>query len=181
MKPVRFKGISRGFTLVEILVTVVILGIAGALVVPAMGSTGILRVQGGIRRIVSDLTFVQADAVAFQEQRALVFDVDSNSYRAVEVPGTALAPATNTMYDPSGPDGRYIVDFSDERFGDFTIESVDFDGNDYVIFDSLGGPVTGPGQNTPSAGGSITVTGSGSRFRIDVEAFTGRVTVTRLN
>lgn len=34
--------------------------------------------------------------------------------------------------------------------------------------------------DTPSAGGSITIQGSGQEFRINIEGFTGQVTVERV-
>lgn len=168
---------GRGFTLIEMLVVVAVLGIAGALVIPAMGGTGILRVQAAVRTVVADITLAQSEAVAFQEQRAVLFDVASSSYRLVEVPGDSLDPDTNTMYDPTRPGGLYVVDFIDDRFGGSQITAADFDGNPYLIFDALGGPVADAGANTPGAGGTITVTGSGSTFVITVEPFTGRVSV----
>ena len=64
----------RAFTLIELLIVVVLLGIAGMLVVPAMGSVGVLRIQAAVRTLVSDLTFAQGDAIAQQHavNRAVV-------------------------------------------------------------------------------------------------------------
>ncbi len=169
----------RAFTLIEILITVAILGLAGALVIPAMGESHVLRVQAAVRTIVADITLAQSEAVAFQERRALLFDVPTSSYRLLEVPGDELDPETNTMYDPARPSGLYIVDFLDARFGGSRITEVDFDGEPYLIFDALGGPVRDPASNEPGNGGFIRLTGSGSRFIITVEAFTGRVSVAR--
>lgn len=169
----------RAFTLIEILVTVVILGIAGALVIPAMGDTGILRIQGAVRSLVSDLTFAQADAVAFQERRAVMFDIAHNSYSLVQVPGNTLDPANNTMYDPTRASGRFVMSLSDPRFGGATMTSAAFDNNPYVIFDALGGPVADASGATPGNGGTVVITGSNQTFTITVEPFTGRVTVTK--
>ncbi len=170
----------RGFTLIEILIVVTLLGIAGALVIPAMGSTGALRIQAAVRTIVADITVAQSEAVAFQERRALVFNVEASSYRVISVPGNTLDPDSNTLYDPSRRGGLYAVNFADEdRYGDARITAASFDGQPAIIFDSMGGPIADPGANTPSAGGTITVTGGGQTFIIRVEAFTGRVTVTR--
>jgi prepilin-type N-terminal cleavage/methylation domain-containing protein len=170
---------SRGYTLIEILVVVVILGIAGAMVIPAMGSTGILKTQGALRSIVSDITFAQSDAVAFQEKRAIVFDVTNSSYSLVQVPGNTVDATTNTMYDPTKPGGKWLVDFTaDPRWGDARITAADFGaGSRTLIFDGMGGPVTDASSSNPGPGGTITVTGSGASWTITVEAFTGRVTV----
>jgi prepilin-type N-terminal cleavage/methylation domain-containing protein len=170
----------RGYTLVEILIVVTLLGIAGAMVIPSMGETGVIRVQGAVRQIVADITFAQADAVAFQERRAIVFNVTDSSYTLVSVPAGTIDVATNTLYDPTKGDGRYVVDLRDERFGGARITAVNFgNGSQNLIFDGLGGPVATPGGNAAGPGGTITVTGSGQTFTIAVEAFTGRVTVTR--
>lgn len=172
--------VRPAFTLIEILIVVALLGIAGAMVIPAMGSTGSLRIQAAIRTIVADITVAQSEAVAFQERRALVFNVDTSSYRVIAVPGNTLDPDNNTLYDPSRHGGLYVVNFADEdRYGDARITAAEFDGQPAIIFDGMGGPIADPGANTPSAGGSITVTGGGQTFIIRVEAFTGRVTVTR--
>lgn len=169
----------RAFTLIELLVTIAILGIAGSLVIPAMGETGILKIQGAVRTVVADLTFAQADAVAFQERRAVVFDVENNVYRLVQVPGSTIDIDTNTLYDPSKPDGRFIMSVGDRRFGGARLASAAFDNEPYIIFDALGGPVADPSGAIPGAGGAVRIIGSGQTFTIAVEPFTGRVTVER--
>jgi prepilin-type N-terminal cleavage/methylation domain-containing protein len=162
----------RAYTLVELLIVVTVLGIASALVIPQMGSTDVLRIQAAVRTIVADINFAQSDALARQQGRALVFDIPANKYALLEVPGTALNPATDTMYE---------VDFNNRvKFHGARIESAVFDGDEVLLFDEMGGPITTPGGSTPSAGGQIVVTGSGSTFEITVEAYTGRVTVQRV-
>lgn len=176
--PIRSRS-SRGFTLLELLVTVVVLGIAAAMLIPAMGETGILRVQGALRMVVSDMTFIQSDAVAFQERRAIVFDVDNNSYTLISVPGNTLDLENNVLFDPGKPGGRYTVSLNDPRFGGARMTEASFDGNNFVIFDALGGPVADPGTNAPSTGGVIRIEGYQQTFRITVDAFTGRIRVIR--
>lgn len=171
---------TRAFTLLELLAVVAILGIAAAMLIPSMSQTGILRVQAAVRTIISDITFAQSDAVAFQERRAIIFDAENSIYRLVLVPGNTIDPDLNTMYDPSRPGGRYVVNFNDAVFGGARITGVNFDGSNTLIFDALGGPVADAASDDPGAGGTITVEGSGSVFQITIEAFTGRVTATRL-
>ena len=169
----------RGFTLLELLAVVAILGIAGALLIPSMSETGVLRVQAAVRTVVADITFAQSDAVAFQERRAIVFDTTTSSYRLVSIPGDEVDAENNTMYDPTRASGRYIVNFQDDAFGGARISAVNFEGGDTLIFDALGGPVADAASDEPGSGGTVSIVGSGSTFVITVEAFTGRVTVAR--
>lgn len=174
------KRQARAFTLIELLITVVVLGIAGALVIPAMGETGIIRVQGAVRMVVADLTFAQADAVAFQERRAVVFDVNNSSYSVIAVPGTTIDVAHNTLYDPTKTDGKFAADLKDNRFGDTRIVSADFgSGSNAIIFDAMGGPVATAGGNAAGPGGTVRLRGVNQTFQVNVEAFTGRVWVQR--
>lgn len=164
---------SRGYTLIEILIVVTMLGIASALVMPSLKSTDALRIQSTVRAIVADINFAQSDALARQQGRAIVFDTTTNTYSIVEVHGATLSPQTDTIYS---------VDLKNTRkFHSSKLDSAVFNGGNVLVFDELGGPVTGPGSSTPGSGGVIKVSGSGSSFVINVEAYTGRVSVTRLS
>ncbi len=162
----------HGYTLVELLIIITILGIAGTMVIPQIGSTDVLRVQAAVRTIVADINYMQSDALARQQSRAIVFDPANNSYSLLEVPGDVLDPINDLIY---------AVDFKNsKKFHSATIVSAQIDGDEVLVFDEMASPILEPGSAAPSAGGRITVTGSGSTFHIDVEAYTGRVTVTKV-
>jgi len=167
--------------LIELVVTIVILGLAGALVLPTVASAGTLRVHSAVRTVVSDLTFAQSDALAYQSRRAVLFDVPANSYSVLGVTGAELDPQTDVLYDPTRPGQKMVEDFSGQQFGDARLVSADFDGDEVLIFDELGEPVMTLDGDTPGAGGQVTISGSGSTFRISVEAFTGRISVERVD
>lgn len=167
----------HGYTLVEILIVVTIMGIAGMVVLPALGQTDILRVQGAVRSIVADITFAQSDALAYQSQRAIVFDTAKNQYTIVEVTGSTIDVEADALYDPRGPDQRFVVDFDEPRWGNVQLATPVFGDGATLIFDELGGPVTAPGSDEPGAGGSVDILGTQSRLRVTVQPFTGHVTV----
>jgi general secretion pathway protein H len=171
----------RAFTLIELLVVIVILGLAGALVIPQMGTVQSLRVHAAVRTLVSDLTFAQSDAIAFQRRRAIVFDVPNSTYRIVDIPGSTIDNA-NTLFLPDGPNGRYIVNLGDARFAGARIVSANFGTGalaNTLIFDDLGSPALGTTGDQPGSGGQVVIEGSGDRFTVLVEPFTGRVVVRR--
>ena len=127
----------HGYTLIEVLLVIVLMGLASALVVPSLGTTDVLRVQAAVRTIVSDLNFAQSDALARQRGRAIVFDIPHNSYSIVEVRGATLNPVVDTVY---------TVKLSNTRkFNDAQLVSAVFDsGSNTLVYDELGGPVTAP-------------------------------------
>lgn len=189
----RVGGSSRGFTLVEVLVTVVLLAIAATLVIPSMSSTDVLRVQAAVRQIVADVTFAQMDAMAYQERRAIWFErvpVDptaqpwqftvGNGYTIAEVSGPILDLSTAALYHPDEPDEPYSRNFDLGDFGSAAIASADFDGDGLLIFDELGGPVQQLTGEETSNGGTIRMTGGSEGqyvFDIEIAPMTGRITV----
>lgn len=175
-------GVRRAYTLLEVLVVVAILGTAAALVVPSMSSAGNLRVQAAVREMVADITFAQSDAVAYQSRRAIVFYQGEGRYALCEVRGALIDPAVDALFDPSRPNDRYEVVWNERNTGGAAILSVDFDGDNVLIFDELGGPVETATGDRPSSGGTIRIRdAAGQTFRITVEPYTGRVLVDREN
>src|SRR3954452_15878826 len=64
---------GRGFTLVEILMVVLILGIASAIIIPGLGSRDDLRCAAAARVVMSDLIYAQNRAIALQKKHYVRF------------------------------------------------------------------------------------------------------------
>lgn len=163
---------KRAYTLVEMLITVVILAIAAALVIPSMGQTGVLRVQGALRMIISDITMAQSDAVAFQSKRAVIFNYggDPSRYVVAQVSGNTIDLTSGIIADRT---------FGGDQFGNAAVTGTTLTSS-RIIFDGLGGPVSAPNSDTPAATGTIDISGSGQNYRITIDAYTGRVTIQAL-
>ncbi len=169
-----------GYTLLELMVVLVLMGIASALVIPNVRGSENIRIQTAVRAIASDIMYAQSDALAYQGRRAVVFDPAANNYWIAEVAGDELDFNTHAMYKIDGPDQRFIVDIDITSGGAAQVISADFDGNAILVFDELGGPVAGLDSDAPSAGGNIIVGGDdGTAYQLSVEPYTGRVTVQR--
>ena len=194
--PRRFRvtwGVRRAYTLVELVVVITILGIAGMLLVPNMIDRDTFAIQAASRSIVSDMVFAQSDALANQEYRrfqlikAGVGEEGYVGYCIVRVtPQNFMHPfnpdTADYIQDPMGTlgaDGRYITDFTiDDRFGGVRISSVSIDsGLDYITFDEFGGSVSSS-SGAPGTGGEIELSGGdGQRYLIAIAPFTGKTTV----
>ncbi|TVQ61786.1 MAG: prepilin-type N-terminal cleavage/methylation domain-containing protein [Phycisphaerales bacterium] len=177
---IRARGGRRGYTLVEILVVVVVLGIAGSLVVPTMGQAGVLRSQAGVRTVVSDITFAQSDAIAAQERRAVLFDVPGNRYWIVTTDGGILDPI-NAIYDPFRAGRVYEVRLNDGNFGGTRIESVVGGTNTpfAIVFDEFGAPVDGPASTAPIPSATVLIDSEMNTYNITVNGMTGLIQTVR--
>lgn len=163
------KSKSRGFTLVEMLVTLTIIGIAASIVVPSLSSSSSFVLQAATRSIMSDILNTQNEAVAHQATRMITFDVDNNSYKLTDGSGDLL---TNSW---KGTDAsNYVVNLSaDSTYQGVKLVKVDFGGGDTSLsFDDLG---------SPSSGGTVDLEYSQWKYQITVAPFTGRVTVKRVD
>jgi prepilin-type N-terminal cleavage/methylation domain-containing protein len=159
----------RAYTLVELLIVITVMGIAAALVIPSFSQTGVLRVQGAVRTVVSDIAIAQSDAIAYQKGRAIVFHNNPGQ------PGYVVCEVNGTNIDES-VDRLSSQTFSGGEFGDITFENITLT-NGMIVLDELGGPVAAPQSSTPAPVQFFDIVGSGQRFRINIEAYTGKVTV----
>ena len=174
-------GGRRAYTLLELMVVLVLMGIAAALVVPNVQGSESIRIQTAVRAIAADIMYAQSDALAYQSRRAIVFDEAANTYWIAEVTSDTLDFDTDAMYKIDGPDQRFLVDIDQTSGGAAQLIDADFDGDTILVFDELGGPVTALDSDAPSAGGEIIIGGDdGTAYRLVVEPYTGRVTVERM-
>ena len=192
MRGVRVKTRRGGYTLVELLVVVGVLAIAGTLLLPNLIDRGTFAIQAAARSIVSDIVFAQSDALANQEYRRVQFLATgpaSSGYSGYCItrvdPSTMGLPYSGAtalhVSDSLGPPGAgrdFIVDFdADDRFSGVSIESVDLDsGRDFMTFDEYGGSITSAG-GAPGTGGTIELSSRGHRYRVNIAPFTGKTTV----
>lgn len=187
--PERFATPRRGgYTLIELLIVVAILGLAGSLLVPNIVDHDSMRAQAAVRQLIVDLSFAQSDALAHQEFRRVHFFPDGRGYALVRVTEAtydlAFVEATaDYIEDPLGTEsqlGRYIVNFfTDDRYEGVSISSVDIDsGGRDIVYDALGGTIMSGG--IPGIGGTIEISSGDEQYSVTVSPFTGKLTVIEL-
>jgi prepilin-type N-terminal cleavage/methylation domain-containing protein len=178
------RVLRRGYTLIEVLIVVTILGLAGALLVPYLSSKGDFDTQAAVRALIADITFAQSDALANQGFRRVHFFDDGTGWCLVRVAAEPFDPAVaDYVYDPLASNaerGSYIVNLQEsQRFSSVRVQAVDLDGGKRAItFDELGGTVGAGGL--PGTGGRIVLTSPQATYQVDVSPVTGKVRVTRL-
>jgi type II secretion system protein H len=166
---------QAGYTLVEVLVVVTIMGIVAAIVVPQMLQAGTLGVQAAARALIADIIYAQNEAVVRQTPHKVIFDEEGNRYRLVRADADAgdvtLKAAWKTGTGADNSD--FVVDFNrDDRFQGVELLAVNFGDEQTVAFDDLG---------SPDRGGSVDLRFNQHRYRVTVAAFTGRVSVAAVN
>jgi prepilin-type N-terminal cleavage/methylation domain-containing protein len=175
-----------GFTLIEILVVVVILGIASAIVIPQIGSRDDLNVSSAARTLMADLIYAQNLAIAKQKAYYVRFYgqsysvCDANTLVAIDHP---LQPTLNN--------GKYIVTFGDQAsptpsgvtpgLERVSLHEPSFLGQTVLGFDELGQPFAFDPSTTTSttmtAAGTIQLQSGDQTMTISVQPFTGETTV----
>jgi len=168
-----------GFTLVEILVVVIILGIAGAIIVPSIGSRDDLKAAAAARVIMADLIYTQNLAITSQGNRYMSFDTVNQQYTVTDAAGAVIQHPVN--HTP------YIQKFggaSQSSLPDLKLVSTSFVGisgtaQKIIGFDELGTPLTcSPlGVTETLASGTMTIQAGKFKLKVDIEPYTGQISV----
>ena len=107
--PPRGSGAAGGFTFIEILIVVLVLGVASTLVVPMIGQTQSARLRAAADIFVADVAYAQAESIAHgDDTRVVVFNAPT---------GYHLAASSDTATPLTNPVGKlpYAVTFGSGR------------------------------------------------------------------
>ena len=162
-----------GFTLIEIMIVMVILGIAAAVAVPMMSSAASMQIRAAGNMVAADLEYAKSMAISRGQRYTVVFDSANKSYEIRDVNDAIIKhPITQR-------ENGYVVDFtSDGRLDRVDIASAIFDGKAEISFDYLGSPYSGNATSTTYLKeGKITLQAGGITKTVTVEPVTGFITV----
>ncbi|MCK4627784.1 MAG: prepilin-type N-terminal cleavage/methylation domain-containing protein [Sedimentisphaerales bacterium] len=159
---------NHGFTLAELLVTIVILGIAAMVVIPSIGNTADMQATSAARQLVSDLLFAQTYSISQKHPYQVVFDVANESYEVQDSDtGSVIThPITKSPYQ--------MPFLANKHLKDVRIDVADFDSGNLVRFNSLGMPYNSAGAQL-AARGTVTLTAGTHSITVTVEPVSGRI------
>lgn len=172
----------RGFTMIETIMVIVILGILAALTIPRFNSFYGIKLAGAVKSAVSDIRYVQQFAVSHHADSRIEFTTAPDSYRACYCNETDGACASGTCTSGANwsaiPDpftrGALRIDFtSDPQYRGIEITSPSFSGST-LRFNWQGIPKDGGGTNLASEG-SVVFSYQGNSETLYVSPATGRV------
>lgn len=166
---------ERGFTLIEIIVVVVILGIVAFMAIPMVSNAADVQVRAAANRMAADIDYAKSMAITHQRSYTVVFDPANESYEVQDDSGGVIDHPVNP--------GSFVVDFrTDGNLSRVNMENADFDpdSNPSMTFDYLGSPHSGTAAGNPLNSGQITLTADNFTLVVNVEPVTGYVTVSGL-
>jgi len=184
MRTVRPQFVRGAFTLVEILMVVIILGIASAIVVPNIGQRNDLIAAAAARGVVADLMYAQNRAILTQSMRYVNVDVPNQRYSLL----VSKPNATPLVYEQNTLSAQnYVTQFSTGAVGTtaglkaVALQAVNIDGTTCIGFDELGSPYSCDpvtGNATPLvAAATIPVKCGAFTLTVFVEPYTGALSV----
>ena len=173
----------HGYTLVELMIVVVIIGIVATVGIPAASNGPVGGLKSAGRVIASDLRLASDLAVQYGTEYTVTFNVAANSYQLTHTGTASPPPLQNPQAPPGTPVGTYLVELGPFG-GNGTIPNglrlmgAELKTSDQsvtnITFGALGG--TGPSRTDDTEIWLQRGTGGQSEYlRLTVSAVTGQV------
>ena len=160
------RGSARGFTVVELVVALVLVGILAAIALARWGSIGANTVSYQADELARNLRHTQMLALTWgQTLRLNVVSAVQYSVRCVDATAPAPCNGTNTVTDPA-TGAPFVVN----------LDNVTLAGSS-VDFDSLGRPLAGGALIGANPARSYTLTGGAHTSGVTLRPLTGFVEV----
>lgn len=156
----RWAAPARGFTLIELIMVIVMLGILAAYAVPRMFDSTAFNARGFHDETLAYLRYAQKTAVAQRRTVCVTFTSSSLTLAIASAAATTTCATAGTLTGPKGDSGSTITLSAN---GGVTYSSLPTSFN----FDGLGQPIN------PATGQTLQVLGASNS--ITVEAGTGYV------
>ena len=165
-KPTNIKG----FTIIEVIMVIVIVGVLVGVSMPRFNSFYAMKLNGAMKKMVSDIRYTQNLAISTHDTYSVIFDTTGNSYEVRRVSDNSFA------VDPLDR-GNLSVNFNTHpRYQGIDIVSAAIGGTSTLRFTWEGVPQNSSGSNL-SAEGTINLSYQGNSGIIYVTPDTGRVRV----
>lgn len=163
----------RGFTLIEILCVVVIIGLAAGIIIPQISTRDDLRCASAARELMGDLLYAQSRSIAQGKMHYVQFNTTTGAYQVLD----AVSP-NNVITNPVSQQ-TYTVTVGTGALAGVSIKTASFDGNPTVAFDSMGIPYTWDATNGPIAlnAGSVVFKAGKNQKTVSVSPYSGQIKV----
>lgn len=165
----RKRNMNRhGFTIIELIVILVIIGIVATAVMVSGSPKGPVRLHAACQKLATDLRYMQEVAMAQQVRFGVSFNPGDRSYFGYRINTSTKATDPQTQ-------GNLEIKFDTTReFKEIQIAGTNF--NNAVEFDSAGRPYNGSGVLLSSQG-IVTLSDGTNTRTVTIEAVTGKVSI----
>lgn len=161
-------GTDKGFTLIELVMVIIIVGILAVVMLTSGASKGPVRLEAACQKLAMDLRYMQEMAMAEQVRFGISFDTGAESYFGYRINTSTKATDPQTQ-------GDLEVDFAVvKEFNEIEITSTNF--SNAIEFDPIGAPYNGSGVALSSEG--IVILTDGAHFKtVRIKPVTGKVKI----
>ena len=156
--------LGRGFTVIEVVMVVVIVAILAALAVPRFESFYTIKLSGAMKKVITDIRYVQQMAVSRHTNSRIVFNPATDVYTAEEE--TAIGSGNWTKIKDPFTQADLNEDYKkDPQYSGINIVSANFNATSTLQFDW---------QGVPLSNGTVVFDYKGNQKTAIVETGTGQ-------